>query len=485
MRKSIIICLVVLFGLVTSCASVPSIPEWVKKTPSPDAKYTYFVGSSSAKDSATALNDATAALIAGIMQYMGVSISVASSAEAKASLSEYEAQITQTVKTEAKGRLSGFEVVEKFIEQDKKSGLYTVHVLARYETKELNKEKARMESLLKEKADAVAIPEQKGDAAANEGLLIDAIRAYAEAMSAAASSEVENAQIKLARNAKKASELAATLRLAILSPSNIEIQLGGAKVPFITVKLIANRGGREEGVPGAPIAITYPRRLTSGRIGTATQQVFTNQDGIVSFDVPPIELAGKYQVTAQLDFGSIADILGGLPKWALPYIDALESELSGIRASMSYKVISAAKNVPTAIGVYLKSEAQKGSLDPEPFSKSLEEALVNEGFSIFTTKISAESGQPDIDRLRAIAPAEAMRFVLACVELISIGKEDGFFIASVAGSLSAIDLIEGNTLYSGSKSAQGMGLSEAEATSSALRTLGGQVFAKELLAALR
>jgi len=137
------------------------------------------------------------------MQYMGVSISVASSAEARASLSEYEAQITQTVKTEAKGRLSGFEVVEKFIEQDKKSGLYTVHVLARYETKELNKEKARMESLLKEKADAVAIPEQKGDAAANEGLLIDAIRAYAEAMSAAASSEVENAQIKLARNAKK------------------------------------------------------------------------------------------------------------------------------------------------------------------------------------------------------------------------------------------------------------------------------------------
>jgi len=251
------------------------------------------------------------------------------------------------------------------------------------------------------------------------------------------------------------------------------------------VKLITNRRGIEEGVPGAPLVVTYPRRLTSGRMGTATQQVFTNQDGIVSFDVPVVELAGDYQVTVQLDFGSIADILGGLPGWALPYMEALESDLSGIRVYMSYKVVSAAKSVPTAIGVYLKDQTQKGSLDPETFVKSLEEALVKEGFSIFTTKISAEYGKPDIAQLKAIAPTQAKRFILATVELVSINKEDSFFIASVTGSLSAIDLIEGNTLYSGSKGAQGMGLSEAEAISAALRTLGGQVFAKELLAALR
>ena len=329
----------------------------------------------------------------------------------------------------------------------------------------------------------MAIPEQKGDYAANEGHLIDAIRAYAEAMSAAGSSDIENAQIKLERNAKKASALAATLKLVVLSPSNQEIPLGSTNAPSFAVKLITNRRGREEGVPGAPLVVTYPRRLTSGRMGTTTQQVFTNQDGIVSFDVPVVELAGDYQVTVQLDFGSIADILGGLPGWALPYMEALESDLSGIRVYMSYKVVSAAKSVP-AIGVYLKDQTQKGSLDPETFVKSLEEALVKEGFSIFTTKISAEYGKPDIAQLKAIAPTQAKRFILATVELVSINKEDSFFIASVTGSLSAIDLIEGNTLYSGSKGAQGMGLSEAEAISAALRTLGGQVF-KEPLAALR
>ncbi|MDQ7796393.1 MAG: hypothetical protein RDU47_06385, partial [Spirochaetia bacterium] len=95
--------------IVSSCASTPSIPEWVSQKPAPDARYTYFVGSSSAPDSATAANDATASLIAGIMQYMGVSVSVSSSAEARASLDDYQAQITQTVKTESKGRLAGFE----------------------------------------------------------------------------------------------------------------------------------------------------------------------------------------------------------------------------------------------------------------------------------------------------------------------------------------------------------------------------------------
>ncbi len=50
--------------------------------------------------------------------------------------------------------------------------------------------------------------------------------------------------------------------------------------------------------------------------------------------------------------------------------------------------------------------------------------------------------------------------------------------------MSVFDLTGGNTLYSASKSAQGMGLSETEAIANALKTLGGQTFAKDLLSAL-
>jgi hypothetical protein len=337
-------------ALAVGCSGLPSVPEWVTKTPTQDARYTYFIGSSSADDSATALNEARASLVVGIVQYMGLSISITSSAEARASLDEYQAQVTQTVRTESKGRLAGFEVVEKYIRKDAKTGRYTVHILARYETEELIREKARIEALLQESLDAVAAPEARGDAAAAEGRLFDAIRAYAEAMSAAGLSEIENAQIKLERNAKKASAIAATLRLTTASeqgPMSIEL---GRHLPPLAARVVTNRGGKEDGVPGVPLTITYPRRLASGRLGTATARVFTDEGGSARFEVPPVDVVGDYRVTLQLDFVSISDLLESLPPRALPYIDALEKELSSIVLYFRYRVISGAKDIPTAEG---------------------------------------------------------------------------------------------------------------------------------------
>jgi hypothetical protein len=469
--------------VVSGCASTPSIPEWIRKTPEPDSKYTYFVGSSSARDSATALNDATASLIAGIMQYMGVSISVTSDAEARASLDDYQAQITQTVKTEAKGRLAGFEVAEKYIQKDPKTGQYTVHVLARYETKELLKEKTRIESLFVEKIDAVVVPERKGDAAASEGRLLDAIRSYAEAMTAAGGSDIENARIKLERNAKKASGLAATLALTVPPAPSANIAVGG-RLPSFLVRLVTNRGGTEQGVSGAPLVITYPRRLSSGRVGTATTQVFTDQSGSATFEVPAIDMIGNYKVTIQLDFASIGDLLASLPSWALPYSDALENDLSDIVTYLNYKVISAAKNIPTAIAVYNRNPANTGRLDLGVFANSLKEPLIKEGFVILDAKAPEVDGGSGIAQLRTVAPPQAQRFALAALDLGPITKDGDYFIASVSGSMSVFDLTNGNTVYSASKSAQGMGLSEAESIANALKVLAEQSFAKDLLSFL-
>jgi hypothetical protein len=276
---------------------------------------------------------------------MGFSVSVTSSTEARASIDEYQAQITQTVRTESKGRLVGFEVVEKYIRREPETGRYTVHILARYETKELLKEKARIEALFQESLDAVAAPEARGDAAAAEGRLFDAIRAYAEAMSAAAASAIENAQLKLERNAKKASALAATLKLTRTSEQSASIDVAGRLPPF-TVKLVTNRGGKEEGVPGAPLIVTYPRRLASGRVGTGTTRVFTDEEGTATFEVPAMNMVGNYRVTLQLDFASISDLLWSLPSRALPYIDAIENELSGIVVYIPYRVTSGAEDIP-------------------------------------------------------------------------------------------------------------------------------------------
>ena len=83
MKRFTITGLAVLTLVFASCASVPAqgkAPDWIFTTPKPDATNTDFVGSASdlTGDTAAATNDAAANLMAGITQYIGVKINVAS-----------------------------------------------------------------------------------------------------------------------------------------------------------------------------------------------------------------------------------------------------------------------------------------------------------------------------------------------------------------------------------------------------------------------
>lgn len=469
--------------VIVSCTSSPQVPEWVKATPAPDSTYTYFTGSSSAPDSATAMNDATAQIIAGIFKYMGVSINVSSSAEARATMEDYQARITQTVTTESKGKLAGFEVTQKYIARDPKTGLYTVHVLARYETKELTREKARLEALAREKEDAVSRPEKNGDSAAAEGRLLDAIRYYAEAMSAAGQSDIENAQIKLERNAKKAASVAASLRMVPLSESSVSIGMGQTPPPM-KVALRSNAGGLEQGVAGAPLRITYPKKLSSGKAGSATLQVFTARDGIAEISLPAFDLPGTHRVYVALDFSSISDILFNVPSWALSYKDAVESELAGTAISFTYKIVSSAAKSPTAIASFVRTPGSGKLTDTQVFSSALKDALLKEGFILTEFLLPPSNTAMDFNSLRPLVPAQAERFIVAALDIGSIVRDGAFYIASVSGSLNIYEMAQGRMLYSASKSAQAPGNSENEAISNALKTLGGKVFAGDLLNSL-
>lgn len=106
MRKRFVAAIAALIAasVFLSCATAP---DWISRPPPPDSVNTWFVGSASGKDEAAAVNDATANLIAGIMQYMGIRVTVNTSAMAKASLESYTAEITQTVTMQSENRLAG------------------------------------------------------------------------------------------------------------------------------------------------------------------------------------------------------------------------------------------------------------------------------------------------------------------------------------------------------------------------------------------
>lgn len=475
-------------ALMVSCATTPKVPDWVLSTPPADGTNTYFVGSSTGPDVGTATADATSTMIAGIMQYMGVSVKVSTSATAKASLDEYSASIRQTVETQATNRLAGFQVKQKFLQPEKESGKITVHILASYSTVELNKEKARIAALFKEKADAVAVPEADGDSLASQGRILDAVNRYFEAMAAASGSDIENAEIKLERNANKARAQLASLSLIVDKGRELSGTLGVVPAFPVDLQLITDRGGAKSGVPGASLLVTYPRKMPNGKIGSRSQNIVTDTGGSARFTLPAPDFVGKSKISVQLDFSSALELLDKLGTKYDAVRSALEDEIFSKTAEIRYSVASAARSIPTAL--FVMDMDEKGNLSASGLAQSgLMEALSKEGFLVQALSLDpmlAVSGSGDqiLAAARKAAPAAVTRILYGVCKIESVRKDGAFFVVSAAGALKAADLVSGQMLYAADKTWQALGSDEAMARRNALRELGSKVFGADLVSSL-
>ena len=170
LRKCLL--LIFLFLLISGCVSEPAPdnnkneivpPDWVLAKPQDDNSFMYFTGTgtSGSGDNAEAKNFATSGLLAEIMQYIGVTVTTETEATAKATLDQFQADITQTVTQESTVTLAGFEVMEIWID-DRRAPAITIYILARYSKIELSKEKARIEALFIEQETAISVPEKQG-----------------------------------------------------------------------------------------------------------------------------------------------------------------------------------------------------------------------------------------------------------------------------------------------------------------------------------
>ncbi len=308
-----LVSILLIVSCVSSAPTASGAPEWALKTPSPDGTYTYFVGYSSAGggDIAKATDDATTNLVASIMSYIGQKITVDSTAVAKATLDSYQAEVVQTVKSESTSRLTGFLIKEKYIDKGK-DGRVTVYILAAYETKELEKEKARIAAIFKEKEDAVSKPEAAGDNAVSSNKYFDAIKFYIQAAVAASGSDIDNADIKMERNVNKARNVLSKLRFVkVDAPTTVG--LGKNYTKAFTAKLIFGENDNAPGIPGVEIFVTYSRMQANGRITTKTERLLSNSEGIISFTPPTPDFVGKTKLTFTLNLDSSKDLIDQIP----------------------------------------------------------------------------------------------------------------------------------------------------------------------------
>ncbi len=472
-----------------SCVSSPSAsatpPDWALKTPPADATYTYFVGSSSVKsgDTATALEDATANLVAGIMNYLGVKVTVETNATAKASLDSYQADIVQSVRSESGGRLAGFSIKERY-QLKEKSGAVTQFILASYKTADLEKEKARIAALFREREDAVAKPEAAGDAAVSAGRWFDAVKSYVEAAVAASGSDIDNADVKMERTINKARGVLAKLRFVrVDGPASVA--LGKAFPKPFQARLVYGEGDAAPGIPGAEVAMVYQTRNAAGRILTRTERGLTDARGVVSFSPPPPDFVGKASFSYRLNFDSLRDLMDRIPLKYDAYAQALADDMGRRILNFDYTITSAAKDVAT--GVVVIDLLDDGKQANTTIAQGgLFETLAKEKFKAGLAPIDpAVLMSGDDARILALAKRDygsaLGRIIYGSAKVESAVKDGSMWQASARMSVKCVELATGIILYATEKTAIAVASDEAGARRAALQQVAKETIAKDLM----
>lgn len=472
----------------TGCATAPQVPGWALKTPDPDSADTFFTGTGSGRTPAEALSNATNNLVASVMQYMGTSVNVQTTATAKASLDQYQADLTQVVSTEASGRLAGFRVKDKKLVQDGKTGTTQAFILAAYLTPELEKEKKRIADLSKERIDAVAVPEAAGDSLLAQGQLTEAVRKFLEAAVAATAPGVDNGRQKVERNIAKARAAVAAVSLTLEGPRSGRAGVAPQSGFAVTAAIEGSWGRRP--AASTMITLSLPRLLASGRLGSRSESIATDSAGRIAYPAPVPDFVGTGKVSASLDLASAMELAYSLPKDYSALVTALESDIGAARADLEWKVVSAAQGIPLLVAVQ-ELDDRGLPFAGRPGSNGLQDALRAEGFSVSQASlpedaIAAQDDARVLQAARASVPAEGPhRVTYGLFRVDSVVRDGSNFIATASGSLRTLDIRTGAQLHSMTRSAQAAGSDAAGAARAALTALGKQVLARELATSLR
>jgi len=456
----------------TTSGTTGTVPDWVTDRPAGNDEYAYFVGSASSTsgDVAAAENDATAKLLEEITRYMGVTVETATTAQARATLDEYQTQVTQQVTQTGRARVAGFQVEDRYVQKD--GDRVTVFLLVRYEKSALEAEKSRLEALFQERRAAVSVPENQAAAFERQGEYVAAARKFIEAAAAAARSDLENKDIKFRSNLDKARNALDRVVLEKLT-DNIEAVIRQPFSQDFVLQVKSSGNGRP--ISGAQVTISYKELRDNGRMGVRTEVRSTDERGVLRYKHAPARFVGNETVTMALDFSDSLQLLEDLPRSYRPAVDSMTNAVVEKRVMFRYNVTSTARNVPTGV-VILETDIAGNPTGSSNTQSAILERLVDSQFTVQQLPF-------DPERLKGLSPSDALslfrstfsanvnRVVYGIVAIDEFEEGDGVFVR-VTGSVKAVDLQSGEVLYSSSLFQRSRGNSAASAISAAFRSIG-------------
>lgn len=471
--------------IVFGCASTPKQaaeekeqkvpPAWVFTPPQENAQYAYFVGAASdpTGDAAKAEEQAVFNLIGEITRYLGVKITAETTSEAKATLDQFQAQVTQQVKQEGSARVTGLRVADKFVDREGKR--VTVYILAQYEKAELEKEKARIAAVFQEQVDAVAIPEAEGKRLEAQGDLFGALRSYIEAAVAATTSKIENADIKFERNINHAKRVLGRIGLVPVT-HELRGMIGDPLPEPFRVKVVDGQMETAPPIAGAEIQVSYKEARSGGRTGVRTVNLKSDENGWVEFKHPVPTFVGRETLTMMLDISAFLRPLEKVPRKYSSLVTSLEDLALSKRVDIPYTIVSRARAIPTGV-VILDMDAGGNPTGSSRTAEGLLEALAEEGFKAMSLPFDPVTlrGLSDAEIIRIISlqfPGKVDRIVFGTVGIDEFLETRGQFQVRVTGTVKAADLKTGQVLYTKRMLKRSIGSSAEAAIGAAFRNLG-------------
>lgn len=454
-------------------------PEWVTSPPTGDARYDYFVGLASdpSGDIAGADEQATNALIAEIVRFLGVHISADTTAVAQTTLEDFKATVVEQVRQTGSAQVTGFRVADRYVQ--KQGGKVTVYILGQYDHTALVAEQQRLSALFQEQIAAVSGPEREGDQLLAVGKEFSAIEKYIEAAAAASRSGIDNAEVKFERNINKARAAVSELRISKVN-DNLSATLNEPFTEDFLVKVESVVGGSAAPaalVPAAlvPLTVSYREARANGRFGVATTTVRTNSEGVARFTHPIPTLVGSDTLSMRLDLSASLASLDSAPRSMQPLIGSLRDAVAAKRVDFSYAVTSRAVDTPISV-VVLDTDNAGNPTNENGTASGIESALSAQGFTIPSLNYDAQrlKGRSDAEIIAAIRSAAAEGAGRAAYGVVSIQEfqEGDGFVVKVGGTVKVADLASGRILYSRSMFTLSRADNAGSAISAAFRTLG-------------
>ena len=484
-------------GLIAGCAtaskktgtagSLKAAPEWVFTPPRADDEYMYFTGSGTSKTGDTAEGEqiARGEVLDEIMRYMGVKITSKTTAVAKGSLDSFKTGITQTLTSKSSGRVTGLEISDRWIE--KKNDSVTVYLLARYNKKEILKEKKRLEKLFKEKIEAVSGPEREGDKLKQDGSYYKATLKYIEASAAASKSDIENADIKFERTINKAKDALSNISLIKLNDNLSGFAGQPIPEPF-RVKVVAGTTKDDAGIPNVGIRVSYTELSKTGRKRVKSVVMKTNSKGYASFVHPIPQFVGSSNVSMMIDITPYLTMLENVPDKLQDMVDGLSEIALKKKVVFRFSIASLARKIAMGI-VVTDLDASGKPIDEAETESGLLDVLTGANFNV--TQIPVEKwkivGKNDNDIISLIkdaAGAKVKRIVFGYGKISGYEQDKETIIVKVTGIVKVVDIASKKILLSVDKTKSALGSNASAALSAAFYKLGEDL-GKEIANKLR